>query len=287
MIPFAKAHGNGNDFIIIEDKDNNYSDGELANLARKICRRKTSLGADGVLVLGSSCNGDFSMRLFNADGSEGEMCGNGARCIARYAYEKGHAKKDMVFETKSGLISAHVNSPYVSIEMGKIDIRNIKEGNVETVEARLPYLAFYVGVPHCVVFVQGLNEITRDDLLTLARNLRKKGTIFDEGTNVNFVEVKNDHLIAITYERGVEDFTLSCGTGSIACCVASHLRYNTPTTLDVKNPGGINKVTLRFMSNEVLEATLTGKAFIVAVGNFTNEALIPGEDALKDHWRNI
>ena len=287
MIPFAKAHGNGNDFIIVEDKGSDYSDEELANLARKICRRKTSLGADGVLILGSSCIGDFSMRLFNADGSEGEMCGNGARCIARYAYEKGHARKDMIFETKSGLISARVNPPYVSIEMGKIDISNIKEGNVETAEARLPYLAFHAGVPHCVVFVQGLNEIARDDLLTLARNLRKKGTIFDEGTNVNFVEVKNDHLIAMTYERGVEEFTMSCGTGSIACCVASHLRYNTSTTIEVKNPGGINKVTLRFMSNEVLEATLTGKALIVAVGNLTKEALIPNEDTLEDHWQNI
>lgn len=274
MIPFAKAHGNGNDFIIIEDKDGRFDDLELADLARKTCRRKVSLGADGLLVLGSSQSFDFSMRLFNADGSEGEMCGNGARCIARFAFERGHAKSDMTFETKAGPISAQVSPPFVTIGMGMIDLTHLKRGEIKAFERNVSYIALHVGVPHCVLFLDGFYSITRDELLQLARGLRKEGVVFDEGTNVNFVEVKEDHLRAMTYERGVEDFTLSCGTGAIACSLASYLLCGTPLSVDVKNPGGINRVMLKFISHDTVEASLTGKALIVATGNLTEEALM-------------
>lgn len=237
MIPFVKAHGNGNDFIIIEDEDGRYDDLELVDLARKVCRRRVSLGADGLLVLGSSKDFDFSMRLFNADGSEGEMCGNGARCIARYAFERGHAKSDMTFETKAGPVSAQVSPPFVTIGMGRIDLKRVKRAKIKALERDVTYIALHVGVPHCVLFMDGFYNISRDELLQLARSLRKEGVVFDEGANVNFVEVKENHLIAMTYERGVEDFTLSCGTGAIACSLASHLLCGTPLSIDVKNPG--------------------------------------------------
>jgi len=273
MISFVKAHGNGNDFIIIENKEGTYSDDRLSDLAKKICRRKTSLGADGVLVLEGSKTFDFYMRLFNADGSEGEMCGNGARCIARYAFEKGHAKSDMTFETKAGPLRASVNPPWATIDMGEIDVSNLKEGKINAFGKEIPYMAFYVGVPHCVLFFPGFRDIPRDSLLSLARHIRRKGTIFDEGANVNFAERNKDCIVAMTYERGVEDFTLSCGTGSIACCLASHLLFGSPLAMKVKNPGGVNKVALRLTSEKVFEASLSGKALIVAEGLITEEAL--------------
>jgi len=280
LIPFVKAHGNGNDFIIIEDEDGRYDDLELVDLARKVCRRRVSLGADGLLVLGSSKDFDFSMRLFNADGSEGEMCGNGARCIARYAFERGHAKSDMTFETKAGPVSAQVSPPFVTIGMGRIDLKRVKRAKIKAFERDVTYIALHVGVPHCVLFMDGFYNISRDELLQLARSLRKEGVVFDEGANVNFVEVKENHLIAMTYERGVEDFTLSCGTGAIACSLASHLLCSTPLSIDVKNPGGINRVTLEIAPNDTAEASLTGKALIVATGNLTEEALMADY-----HWR--
>jgi diaminopimelate epimerase len=235
MIPFVKMSGSGNDFVVIDNRKLNIV--VTASWIKKVCHRRFGVGADGVLMIENSQSADFEMKTFNSDGSECEMCGNGARCIARYAYLKGIASSKMQFETLVGLVEAEIINKKVKVKLldpkdSKLNLR-INSHCVHFVN---------MGVPHTVLFTE---EIDKIDVIKLGRELRFHSyfsTGFFEqpkGTNVNFVEVVNNTQLKVrTYERGVENETLACGTGSAASvCIAAMLgKVNSP--VDVITKGG-------------------------------------------------
>lgn len=270
MIPFTKMHGNGNDFILLDNRTGRFSASELSALAQCACRRRSSLGADGILVVENSPDADFAMRLFNADGSEGEMCGNGARCIARYAFEKGIAGANQTFSTLAGVMKGVVEPPFVDLAMGEISLAEGWFNRSLSVDGRtFPASFLWVGVPHAVLFPS--EDLTREDMVVIGRKLRFDTILFPDGANVNFVtEGREGAIYSVTYERGVEDLTDSCGTGSTASAASWLLRREIPSSpiaLDVINPGGINRVSLDFAADGAsLQASLRGCTVIVAEG---------------------
>jgi len=278
---FTKMQGNGNDFIVIDNILGEFGRSYIQSLAPSLCRRKISLGGDGVLLLEKSLKGDFFMRLFNSDGSEGEMCGNGARCVARYAFERSLAGEEMCFETLSGMISARVEGQEVTLDMGRIDLGEADLVSTLDMEGlELEYFYLMVGVPHCVIFMGALDAREKEWFRDTGRKIRNYHTVFPGGTNVNFVEIIDRNTIkAVTYERGVEDLTLSCGTGSTASAIAAHLIHKLDQPVRVINPGGDNVVGMVFENSTTCRASLKGKTAIVAHGEFSREAL---EEAGKE-----
>jgi diaminopimelate epimerase len=223
-INFNKMVASGNDFVVTENR--NYRNPAL--LAKLLCDRKFSIGADGLLLLEKSYKANIRMRILNADGSEAAMCGNGARCVALWLVSKrkavsGGARKIKI-ETKAGIIEAEVREDNVKIKLTeskglrldmpvKIDNRKLRVNFVNT------------GVPHAVVFVQGLEDI---DVFSLGRRMRYHAKFAPLGTNADFIEVLNKNSIKIrTYERGVEDETLACGTGAVASALIFALKSGT------------------------------------------------------------
>jgi diaminopimelate epimerase len=275
-VKFCKIQGNGNDFIIIENMDGSISSSRMSDMAKNLCRRRQSLGADGILALEGAEKADFTMRLFNSDGSEGEMCGNGARCIARYAFERGIAPSVMSFETLAGVIRATVESPWVTLDMGTVDLSSAQwERDIPVGEEVLSYSFLNVGVPHCVVPVRDLGMYSREKLVEIGRAIRNDLARFPHGTNVNFMQITGGGEVnAVTYERGVEDLTESCGTGSTACALVAFSLFGLSSPVKVNNPGGINEVFLdQDPGGRECRAGLKGKTLIVATGDISLEAL--------------
>ncbi|NQU95216.1 MAG: diaminopimelate epimerase [Candidatus Omnitrophica bacterium] len=221
-INFTKAVASGNDFVIVDNRAGKLA-GEIADFgdfAKFVCRRMLSVGSDGLLVLEDSSAADFKMRIFNPDGSEVTMCGNGIRCSALYAYEKKWCGAVMKIETGAGTLAAEVEGDSVKVKMTapkniKLD-QNIGAGktimNVHTVNT---------GVPHVVHFVE---KIEKYPVKEMGSKIRYHKVFQPEGTNANFVQKIDDSTIVVrTYERGVEDETLACGTGVVASAIISHL----------------------------------------------------------------
>jgi diaminopimelate epimerase len=214
-VKFVKVVGSGNDFLIVHGPD--ISGNPAATLARRICNRKFGIGADGLLLLEKSKNADIRMRIINADGSEASMCGNGARCIALYLAQQRKNQKSRIFiETKAGIIESQIKADNVKIKLS--EPRNLKLDIPVKVSGRALKINFInTGVPHAVVFVQGLDNI---DVANLGRQIRYHRSFAPAGANVDFVEVLDKKSIKVrTYERGVEDETLACGTGAVASSI--------------------------------------------------------------------
>lgn len=271
MTAFTKMHGNGNDFLVIENWDGMLDTEALSALAKRLCDRKRALGADGLLVVEPSSVAAFKMRLFNADGSEGKMCGNGARCIARYAREKGIAQEEMVFETLAGLVGASVEGEEAVLDLGRIDLAcAVWDEAVSVFGKDFRYSFLVVGVPHCVVFGEEWRTKTRKELFDIGSALRYDFKRFPSGTNVDFAECfEEKRLYVVTYERGVEDLTESCGTGSVASAIAAARLRGLSGAFEVQNPGGINRVLLDFSQEGTsVSAKLSGKTALVAAGIF-------------------
>ncbi len=231
---FTKMNASGNDFIVIDNRKKILSS-NLAVTARKLCRRKISVGADGLLLVEKSRMNDFRMRIFNPDGSEPGMCGNGARCIARYAYVNKIAGGKMTIQTLSGPVGAEIKSKGVKIKMKdpdegglSLDLKiNGRKLNVSLIDT---------GVPHVVVFTERVEDV---DVRELGRKIRYDKMFSPAGANVNFVSVKGANSIIIrTYERGVEDETLACGTGSVASAIISGLLQGVVSPVKVQTRGG-------------------------------------------------
>ncbi len=215
-IKFAKAVASGNDFIIVELKATQRTQ-ELKNLAKNICDRKYGVGADGLLVLAKSRVADLKMRIFNADGSEAQMCGNGARCVALYAGRRLQAAGcRLKIETKAGIIESRVMADKVKIRL--TEAKEYQPGIPVKINGRELRINFInTGVPHAVIFVEGIDTI---DVSNLGRQIRHYECFAPYGTNVDFVEpVDKDTIRVRTYERGVEDETLACGTGAAASAI--------------------------------------------------------------------
>jgi diaminopimelate epimerase len=231
-IEFTKAIATGNDFVILDRvKARDKIDADLSELAKEICERKSSVGADGMLVLERSKKADFRMRVFNPDGSEVTMCGNGSRAVALYARTEGIVKTDaMRMETGAGIIGARVKGDIVRVRM--TDPRDIK-WNFCLVINECPYKVSFAdtGVPHVVHFVSDIDKV---DVKGLGSSLRYHKEFSPEGTNADFVQVVDSHTIKVrTYERGVEDETLACGTGVVASAIiaAESEKLNPPVTI--------------------------------------------------------
>ncbi len=214
---FSKLTGSGNDFILVDNMDGHFDVEAFVGRIPKICARARSVGADGVIFLEPSSRAHFKWRFFNADGSEAEMCGNGGRCAARFAYERGIAPREMAFETLAGIIKAQV------LEGGRVRVQLTPPGDWRWKERLvllgedLEYSFVNTGVPHVVVFVDDLENV---DVKGVGKQIRFHPLFSPAGTNVNFVQVLGKGRLAIrTYERGVEDETLACGTGATAAAL--------------------------------------------------------------------
>jgi diaminopimelate epimerase len=256
-LKFTKMVGSGNDFIVIASKP-------FANpsrLAKLLCDRKFGIGADGLLLLDKCKNADLSMRIFNADGSEAEMCGNGARCAAFF-----NVKAKSRIRTSAGIINAEVYGAQVKIQLTapqdiKLDIPLIVNGKPLKVNF------INTGVPHVVIFVNGIDGI---GLKNIGRSIRSHQVFSPRGTNVNFVEEKAKNLIRIrTYERGVEDETLACGTGSTAAALIFALKNNLDNLIKVQTQSGeILKVYFQKEDGEFRKVWLEGSVRIVYKGEY-------------------
>ena len=219
-ISFHKISAAGNDFVMIDNRKKALSR-NIPALARKLCNRKFSVGADGLILLEDSKHGDFKMRYYNSDGSSAAMCGNGGRSIARFAHLLGAASKKMAFDTEAGLVRAEILGKNVRLSLYEPkDVRLDFSLKVEKREFDASFIN--TGVPHTVIF---LNSIDKADVQSLGRMIRYHREFAPEGTNVDFVQKKDEHTIMVrTYERGVEDETLACGTGVTASAIVSALK---------------------------------------------------------------
>ncbi len=259
-IKFTKLVASGNDFVLIEKAQIKIPDSKLPELARNICDRKLGIGADGLLVLGKSAKASARMRIFNADGSEAEMCGNGARCVVFYLQGRGP------IETKAGIIDAKINNSNIQIKL--TDPRDIKLDlpvKVGKRQIRVNYLD--TGVPHAVVFVQGIDKI---NVFELGRQIRYHQKFSPRGTNVDFVEVLSKDAIRVrTYERGVEDETLACGTGSTASAIAFALKSGAKNKVSVLTQSKeVLTVYFNRVNNKINNVWLEGRARIVYQGEY-------------------
>ena len=272
-------HGAGNDFIIINNIAGDIPEKDYPRLAQKLCAYHTSIGADGLMVIvKAEGSGDYGMRFYNSDGSLGEMCGNGARCISRYGYENGLAGEVQTVETTAGLVTGErlsrriyrvrLNDPSV-IELNKKVIIDEKEITLSYIVLGDP------GIPHAVVNMPELDEWDRDELRSLGRRLRFYSG-FPKGANVNFVKLVSENTLKImTYERGVEDFTLACGTGSGSSAAVFHmLGLVSDKNIKLLNSGGELSVDLTEDKGKIHDLYLSGPTNIVCEGEILDEDLI-------------
>ena len=282
-IPFMKLSGSGNDFILIDNREGIVAARRAGALAAKVCAHRLSVGGDGLILIERSRRADFRWRLFNADGSEAEFSGNGARCAARFAYLKRIAPRRMRFETLAGVIEAEM----VSGLPGRTG-RAVREANAVKVRfpdpkglrlhLRVPIAgvereAHFIdaGVPHCVYLVDDPDTV---EVVGIGRPTRHHSLFQPAGTNVNFIKIVDPHRIRIrTYERGVEDETLACGTGAIASALIASLvgKVESPVTLV---PQSGLELTVHFGSrgDAFTEVYLQGDARAVYEGRLLPDA---------------
>jgi diaminopimelate epimerase len=270
MIEFFKMSGSGNDFILIDNRNQSLAVGNLAEFVRKICERKVSVGADGVFIIENSDRADFRWRFFNADGSEADMCGNGGRCAARYAFIKGIAGVKLSFETGAGIIDAEVRGDVVKLRLTNPHQMKI---NFSIMIEERPFEVSFIntGVPHAIHFVGNLDEF---DVFQIGRKIRYHNEFQPQGTNANFMEVIDRHNIRVrTYERGVEDETLACGTGAVASALISSGKGLVESPVDVRVKSGETlKVYFHKTDGEFKDIYLEGKAKVVYEGRLWDEA---------------
>jgi diaminopimelate epimerase len=256
--------GAGNDFIVIDDRGNEIGD-DARELAKQLCRRRVSVGADGLILIVPSARADFRMRYFNADGSEADMCGNGGRCAAKFAHERDIAGATMTFESRSGLHDARIlDGGDVLLKMA--DPRAMILDNVAMFGGEKRTLhRINTGVPHAVCEVEGLDDFP---VVEIGRLIRYYSEFMPEGTNADFIEVQNESRLALrTYERGVEDETLACGTGAVAAALISAALGKTRPPVEVLTRGG-DILTVGFYMSDLgfCDVTLSGNADTVYEG---------------------
>lgn len=273
---FTKMNGAGNDFILVENLHGELTQQQLSKLARTLCDRRMSIGADGLMaIVPAKANADFGMLFFNCDGTRGEMCGNGARCICRYGYETGLAGETQTIETTAGLVTGT-----------RIDVKNYRIRLPDPVN--LQYLALDVdgkkvgcmylelgnpGIPHAVVQYPGLREADEQALFEFGRKLRYHPA-FPKGANVNFLEKTGENrFYERTWERGVEDFTYACGTGTGASVYALAEKRRCGDHAEVEVKGGLLIVDIVRDGKKCRDLLLTGPASMVCTGEIFDEAI--------------
>ncbi len=267
-INFTKMVASGNDFVVIPENKLSRDRISLSAFAKVICDRKFGAGADGLLLAGHSSKADMKMRIFNADGSEAEMCGNGARCMALWGKLNNKKIKGqaVTLQTKAGIIESRVGRDVIKIKLtppqgARLDIplkvngRGMKVNFINT------------GVPHVVVFVEGLEKVS---VAGIGRILRYHDEFAPRGTNVNFIEPLTGNSFKIrTYERGVEDETLACGTGTVASSLIFALKGGSGNKIEALTRGGERlKVYFVRTKSGFNDVWLEGRARVVYQGEY-------------------
>jgi len=269
-IPFYKMSGSGNDFIIIDNRESIVDDVDLNRLITGVCRRKMSVGADGLILVEKTDGVDFKWRFYNSDGSRGEMCGNGARCVSRFAFIEGIAGENLSFKTDVGIVSAEVSGQRVKIKM--TDPTDLREEALLKIAGRdVLYRFINTGVPHVVIETRDLEEL---DVVEWGREVRHHPVFAPNGTNANFIQVGDKGPIGIrTYERGVEDETLACGTGNVAAALTVSLKYDrtSPVKLQTRS-GEYLKVYFKRSGAGFSDVYLEGDARVIYKGELSPEA---------------
>ena len=259
IIPFYKYQGTGNDFVMIDNR-NGFFDKNQNDLVAKLCDRKFGIGADGLILLQNHKDYDFEMVYYNSDGRESSMCGNGGRCVSIFAVHLGIVKDRCQFIAIDGEHEAIIKADdWVELKMG--DVKNVIVGE--------DHFVMDTGSPHYVIFVEDIDDI---NVVENGQAIRYSKEFREKGINVNFVEAKSGRLIVATYERGVEDETLSCGTGVTASAIAHTLRStkNKSTEVPIESKGGKLIVRLEQNNDGTFENIwLCGKAERVFRGEIT------------------
>ena len=270
-LSFYKMSGSGNDFIMIDNRDGRLDDVESRTLTERLCRRGMSVGADGLILIEPSSNADFRMRIFNADGSEAEMCGNGGRCVARFAEILGIAGSHMAFETLAGLIRAEVNGARVKLQITQPRDLQLRQ-SIEVDGVVHQVHSINTGVPHAVILCSDLGEV---QVRALGRQIRFHPAFQPAGTNVDFAAVIDSQDLAIrTYERGVEDETLACGTGAVASALLAAALGLVSSPVQVRVRSG-ETLTVHFDGRgpEFHEVFFEGQVRLIYQGELFEEAL--------------
>lgn len=272
---FTKMHGAGNDFIIINNLEEKLPLESFPGIAKALCHRRMSIGADGMMIIDETQgDGDFRMHFFNSDGTIGEMCGNGARCIARYGFENDLAGEIQRIETTAGMVTGwRVDERQYKVRLNDPTLLDL-DHDIE-IDGEI-YPCSYIelghpGLPHGVVYLEGIMDMDRDLLRQLGKKLRSH-TSFPKGANINFCESDGEGgFKAITFERGVEDFTLACGTGAGSIALALRLKGITKEDrIRVEKPGGTLFLELE-KNGDSFKIYLIGPTCMVAEGQVLDE----------------
>ena len=275
---FWKMNGAGNDFVIVNNMDGQINPAHYGVIAKTLCERHMSIGADGMMFVEKpQGDADYRMVFYNSDGSMGEMCGNGARCICRYGYENGLAGEVQTVETTAGIVIGHrmdqrlyrirLNDPSVLEVNYPVELDGTMR-DCAYVELGNP------GIPHAVVPIVGLADFPERLLFDLGRKLRYHEA-FPKGANVNFYEIiGEDHVYERTFERGVEDFTYACGTGTGSVVTVLTLQGKVSGSgVRVDMTGGTLIIDVDREGSAIRDLYLTGPTNIVAKGEVTDEDL--------------
>jgi diaminopimelate epimerase len=258
-ILFYKYQGTGNDFILIDNRDLHFPSADY-NLIQKLCHRQFGIGADGLMLLERSEQADFKMIYYNADGKIGSMCGNGGRCIVNFAHQLDLIQNETCFEAPDGLHRAQVKNNWVTLEM--TDVLDLK--------VHKNHVFLDTGSPHHVCFKTNVEDT---DVYQEGKMIRNSAPYFEEGTNVNFVEIIGPNELKVrTFERGVENETLSCGTGVTASAIsAAHLKHTKSLPIKIQTLGG--NLEINFIQdsekNQYRNITLSGPATFVFKGIYS------------------
>lgn len=273
-IPFEKMSGTGNDFVIIDNRVLRIPLVEQAELARKVCRRMFSVGADGLIFIEESTVADFAWNFYNADGSIAEMCGNGSRCAARFCYRHGIAGKKMKFATLAGIVEAEIGDDEPLVRVKMTTPHDFRLGLSLCVGDEDRAVGFVnTGVPHAVIFVED------DDVpvKSWGRMVRFHQLFEPTGANANFVKVLSDGRLKVrTYERGVEAETMACGTGAVASALFAAMQKGMESPIEVITSGGEMLTILFDLADGPVadNVFLQGPTRLVCTGNLTAEALL-------------
>jgi diaminopimelate epimerase len=261
-LPFSKYSGSGNDFILIDNRNLVFP--LRKPLIADLCQRQTGIGADGIILLENSARADFKMRIFNADGGEAEMCGNGARCLAKFIQQLGFTKSSYQIEAMKSVIYLHIENERISVSMPQPE--NFKWFQKLTInDLELTLHSLNTGVPHAVIFV---DELENDQWMKLAPAIRSHPIFETSGTNVNFASVTQEgHLHIRTYERGVEGETLACGTGAIASALTAERLFRWPSPIQVspKSKETLN-ISFKVANGTPTDVQLAGPATFIFEG---------------------
>jgi diaminopimelate epimerase len=287
-IPFMKFSGAGNDFIVVDNRDRVIDPKKMSAFVSGVCRRHLSIGADGLIFIEKSRKYDFRWRFYNNDGGEADFCGNGARCVARFAYLKKIAPKSMQFEGTAGVVEAEMDGEQVTVKVPepsgirlhvRLAIASHRRRRSDVAApasasregAVLEGHAINTGVPHFVYFV---HDTSTAEVMGVGRPTRYHEAFNPSGTNVNFAQVVDRHTVKIrTYERGVEGETLACGSGALAAALLAALVHKVESPITVIPLSRVPlRVAFKRTGERITNLTLTGEARAVYEGQMRPEA---------------